>query len=429
MLAGFRDMELETLIEAARRGELAAYASLVERTQRMVFAVCYRVLRDHAESHDAVQETYLRAFRRLGDLREPAALPGWLRRIALTTARSIAGRKRIAFLHFPELPDVPVLDEAETQWSESQRQALARALLDLAADDRRICDRFYHGGWDIARLAADANTTEPAMRKRLQRIRDRLREDAEMNEKHQVGHASLATNMPAKVVELLARPKLTDLPENPIGAITELLNARYAEYRMVDVPEIIDVEDARAAIGSSPHHLEDEFIHRVDGGRFLRYDMTVPLLIAAKNIGSPVRIGAVGQVYRRQTPTPMRDESFHQFEVLAMDSLDTMNPWAFMGQTLQVAAELLPGRNTKIEPVNYPSCNRAWEISVEVDGRWIVVLSWGVYSEKVVCFLGGDPAICSAFGLGFGLERMAAIHFGYDDIRKLSAANVKRSCD
>jgi phenylalanyl-tRNA synthetase alpha subunit len=38
--------------------------------------------------------------------------------------------------------------------------------------------------------------------------------------------------------------------------------------------------------------------------------------------------------------------------------------------------------------------------------------------------LGADPATHSAFGLDFGLERLAALHFGLDDIRKLAAINV-----
>jgi phenylalanyl-tRNA synthetase alpha subunit len=61
---------------------------------------------------------------------------------------------------------------------------------------------------------------------------------------------------------------------------------------------------------------------------------------------------------------------------------------------------------------------------VQVDGKPLVVLSWGIYTDAIIRHLGGDPAVHTAFGLGFGLERMAALHFGYDDIRKLSAARV-----
>ncbi len=212
--------EIEQLLLHAQNGDLAAYGKVVKLTQHMVFAVCLRVLRNHAEALDATQETYLHAFQRLDDLREHAAFPGWLRRIAITTAQNIARKRRFTFLQSTDIPDIPIFDEMETTWSESQRHALAHALLKLSPEDRRICDRFYHGGWDIARLAADARITETAMRKRLQRMRDQLRKDAEMTEQQNTKGLSLPPNLPSQVIELLARPKLIDLPENPVGRIT-----------------------------------------------------------------------------------------------------------------------------------------------------------------------------------------------------------------
>jgi RNA polymerase sigma-70 factor (ECF subfamily) len=416
--------EIELLVERARGGDLAAYGKLVEVTQQMVFAVCYRVLRNRADALDATQETYLRAFDRLKDLRDSAAWPGWLRRIAVTVARSIAKKRRFAFIQTADVPDIPVFDEDEKTWSESQRQALAQALLQLAPEDRRICDRFYHGGWDIARLAAEARVSEPAMRKRLQRIRDRLRKDAEMSEQQNIGGVSLPANMPAQVVELLARPKLVDLPENPVGKIAEILKARYAGHQWIDVPETVEVEEARRVTGNDRFDLPRDMMHFVDPNQFLRYDITLPMLIAAKNCGVPARLIATGQVYRNQTPNPMREQSFHQLEILILDSRDALDPWAFMGETLHVIADLLPGRDTMIESVDFPDSSRAWEISARADGNWVSVLAWGIYTDAVVKHLGGDPARHRAFGLGYGLERMAALHFGYDDIRKLATARV-----
>jgi len=416
--------EIESLIDLARGGDLAAYGRLVGLTQEMVFAVCFRVLGDHAEALDAAQETYLRAFVRLTDLREAAALPGWLRRIAMTSARNIARKRRFAFIQTDEVPEIAVFDEIETTWSESQRQALANALLQLTPDDRRVCDRFYHGGWNLARLAADAQVTEAAMRKRLQRIRDQLRKDAEMSEQQNTGGASLPFNLPDRVVELLARPKLVDLPENPVGKMAEILKARYPGFQWLDVPEVVEVEKAREVLGAEAHPLPREHIHFVDEDRFLRYDTTLPLLIAAKNAGSPKRAAATGQVYRNQKPSPTHDQSFHQLELLIWDLSEKLDPWAFMGETLHVVADLLPGRNTMIEEVTFPGCKRAWKIAADVEGKWVTMLSWGIYSDAVVKHLGSDPRRHSAFGLGFGLERMAALHFGYDDIRKLASARV-----
>ena len=75
---------LPETVTRARDGDLDAYGRLVSSTQLMAYAVALRVLRDSAQAEDAIQEAYLRAFRRLRDLDEPAAFIPWLRRIVIT---------------------------------------------------------------------------------------------------------------------------------------------------------------------------------------------------------------------------------------------------------------------------------------------------------------------------------------------------------
>src|SRR5262245_11662283 len=77
---------LPELVTQARAGHRDAFGRLVSATQAMAYAVARGVVRDVALAQDAVQESYLAAFRRLGDLEEPAAFPGWLRRIVITVS-------------------------------------------------------------------------------------------------------------------------------------------------------------------------------------------------------------------------------------------------------------------------------------------------------------------------------------------------------
>jgi len=70
------------LIVRARRGETQAFGELVQRYQKSVFNVCYRVLAERREAEDLTQETFLRVHSRLGmfDLDRPFG--PWLRRVA-----------------------------------------------------------------------------------------------------------------------------------------------------------------------------------------------------------------------------------------------------------------------------------------------------------------------------------------------------------
>jgi RNA polymerase sigma-70 factor, ECF subfamily len=415
---------MQDLVTRARQGDLEAYASLVRSTQTMAYAAALGVLRDRGLAEDATQDAYLRAFRRLADLDEPAAFSGWLRRIVITVALNARRARRRTLLRLDDVPDVPVLDEAETQWSELQRQRLARALLTLTATERRLCDRRYHGGWSVARLARDAGLEEGAMRKRLQRVRDKLRREIEVSEQRSIQPADIRADLPAKVIELLARPRLSDLPENPVGKALELLRSVYADCTEVTLPEIVDFAEARKTIGDDALYIDGTELHRVDERRILRYDLTLPLLLTVRYEGRPLRLWAAGKTYRLGPIDATHLEAFHQAEVMYVDERERLDPWRVTGQILQSVHLLLPGRAVKLVPTEYPMCSDAWELAVEDEGGWFEVLAWGTFTDRIVRHLGGDPERHRAVGVGHGLERLAMLRYGIDDIRKVEAAHV-----
>ncbi|HET7695983.1 MAG TPA: sigma-70 family RNA polymerase sigma factor [Vicinamibacterales bacterium] len=87
------------LVRAARRGDASAFARLYDRYARIVHAALLaRVPRQDVE--DLVQDVFLAAWRRLDDLRDPAAFGGWIARIARN--RATDSRRRSA--DFVELP-------------------------------------------------------------------------------------------------------------------------------------------------------------------------------------------------------------------------------------------------------------------------------------------------------------------------------------
>jgi RNA polymerase sigma factor (sigma-70 family) len=417
---------LSELVTAARAGDVAAYGRLVQATQAMSLAVAVSVLRDPAGAEDAVQEAYLRAYRRLRDLEEPAAFPGWLRRIVITAALNLRRVRRVTLLNLDDVLNAPVLDETEKRWSDAQRHRLAAALLTLSAEERRICDRRYHGGWSLARLAEAAGMTETTMRKRLQRIRDRLRqyieaEEIEMVKERGVDPEAVAAHLPGKIVELLASPRLTDIPENPVGRMLRQLRDTYPEFIELSLPEIVDVA---AAIVKDAMYLKPSELHHVDANKILRYDLTLPLLLTVRYQGQPIRVWSSGKVYRACETGAKHLEAFHQLELLWLDERDKVDRRQLTGRVLESVDRALPGRSVKIVPVQYPMCERAWELEVDDNGEWLEVLAWGVFTDRIVAHLGADPARHVAMGVGYGLERLAMLRYGIDDIRKIDVARV-----
>jgi phenylalanyl-tRNA synthetase alpha subunit len=339
--------------------------------------------------------------------------------VALNVRRS----RRITFLRLDDVPEVPVLDESEGHWSERQRQRLAAAFLTLSTEERQVCDRRYHGGWTVGRLASAAGVEETTMRKRLQRIRDKLRKEIEMAEQRHVPAGELRGDLPEHLVELLARPRLTDLPENPVGKVLEQLRSTFPEFIERALPEVVDLLDAQA-IARDAMYIDPLELQKVDDRRILRYDLTLPLLLSTRYEGEPLRVWTTGKAYRACQVDSTHLEAFHQAEVFWLDDRARLDAWLMTGRVLRSTDAVLPGRPVKIVPTTYPMCVQAWDLEVEDDGHWFELMAFGVFTDAIVRHVGGDPERHIAVGVGYGLERLAMMRYGIDDIRRIEMASV-----
>jgi RNA polymerase sigma-70 factor (ECF subfamily) len=81
-----KDEDEAGLLARARAGDRVAFEGLVERHLSQVWGVVWRIVRHTQDAEDVVQDTFLTAWRSLGDFREEAALSTWLHRIAVTRA-------------------------------------------------------------------------------------------------------------------------------------------------------------------------------------------------------------------------------------------------------------------------------------------------------------------------------------------------------
>src|SRR3954451_6758060 len=86
-------VDVEALVRAAQRGDPAAMTALVRELSPYVGRICGAIALDDGD--DAMQETMISVLRNLRDLREPAAVRGWVRRIAVREAVRTA-RRRVA---------------------------------------------------------------------------------------------------------------------------------------------------------------------------------------------------------------------------------------------------------------------------------------------------------------------------------------------
>ena len=123
------DAKEADLIERAKTGDRAAFGLLIRQHQRRVYACAIHMLADRGEAEDAVQETFLRAFRAIDRFDGRAELSTWLYRICVNVSLNTLRRRRrvdAADIQDPRLPE-PAADPMQGQ-TDPRHVASAREL-------------------------------------------------------------------------------------------------------------------------------------------------------------------------------------------------------------------------------------------------------------------------------------------------------------
>ncbi len=142
----------------------------------------------------------------------------------------------------------------------------------------------------------------------------------------------------------------------------------------------------------------------------------------------PIKIIAPGRCFRCDTPDATHSPMFHQVEGLLVDKNVTM---ADLKGTLDTLAKKLFGEETKtnFRPHHFPFTEPSAEMDVSCfkckgegcrickGSGWIEILGCGMVHPNVLSVGGIDTEEYSGFAFGMGVERIAMLKFGVEDIR------------
>jgi RNA polymerase sigma-70 factor (ECF subfamily) len=167
-----------TLVARARDGDVRAFESLVRRYQRRIYQLALRMTASTADAEDITQEVFLTAWRRLPELREDAAVVGWLYRAATNRCLNLLrARRPTTEIDESTAPSTrPGDDPARGAQNAVQRAALAAALDELPAAQRAVWLLREVHGRSYDEIAQLVDTTPQAVRGRLARARVQLAE-------------------------------------------------------------------------------------------------------------------------------------------------------------------------------------------------------------------------------------------------------------
>ncbi len=200
-------------------------------------------------------------------------------------------------------------------------------------------------------------------------------------------------------------------------------------YEIAEGPEVETEYYNFEALNTPPDHparsLHDTFF--VSDGVLLRTHTSPMQVRVMEKQSPPVHIIVPGNAYRRDsdaTHTPM----FHQVEGLVVDEGITL---ADLKGTLETFVRAMFGADRKVRfrPHFFPFTEPSVEVDVSCimcDGAgcrlckrsgWLEILGSGMVDPNVFEFVGYDPEVFTGFAFGMGIERIAMLKHGVNDLR------------
>jgi phenylalanyl-tRNA synthetase alpha chain len=225
---------------------------------------------------------------------------------------------------------------------------------------------------------------------------------------------------------------------HPVSQVMDELAEIFADmgFAVAEGPEIEDDWTNFTALNIPETHparaMHDTFYFpdqmAVDGKKMLLRTHTSPVQIRTMmNQKPPIRIIAPGRVYRSDsdaTHTPM----FHQIEGLVIDKGIHLGHLKWTLETFLKAFFERDDVTIRMRPSYFPFTEPSAEIDIGytmVNGKrvvggsdhWMEVLGSGMVHPRVIANCGLDPDVYQGFAFGTGVDRLAMLKYGMDDLR------------
>ncbi len=223
---------------------------------------------------------------------------------------------------------------------------------------------------------------------------------------------------------------------HPVSQVMDELAEIFADmgFAVAEGPEIEDDWHNFTALNIPETHparaMHDTFYFPADSGGVAKLLRTHTSPVQIRTMTSqepPIRIIAPGRVYRSDsdaTHTPM----FHQVEGLVIDKGIHLGHLKWTLETFLKAFFERDDLTIRLRPSYFPFTEPSAEVDVSFSvengkrilggtGGWMELLGSGMVHPKVISACGLDPDVYQGFAFGVGVDRLAMLKYGMDDLR------------
>tara|TARA_B100001146_G_scaffold28419_1_gene21379 strand:- start:880 stop:1866 length:987 start_codon:yes stop_codon:yes gene_type:complete len=193
-------------------------------------------------------------------------------------------------------------------------------------------------------------------------------------------------------------------------------------------PEIEDDWYNFSALNFPKNHpareMQDTFFISKNPDKVLRTHTSNVQIRLMEKQKPPIRVVIPGRVYRNETVSAKSHCFFHQVEGLYVDKDVSFKN---LKETLYYFAKEMFGKETKVRfrPSYFPFTEPSAEMDISWKNGWLEILGAGLVDPNVLKNCNIDPEKYSGFAFGMGIERIAMIKYGINDLR-LFSENDKR---
>ena len=204
------------LIDKILAGDDEAFTALVRKHQKSVHALAWRKIGDFHSAEDITQDVFLRVYKHLPKLKDPRQFSGWLYVITDRLCNTWLRQNKSLM---ESLEDVPMAEIEKTfyehyvsteqeQDAQAHRSELVRKLLEkLPESERTVITLYYLGEMTAKEIGKFLGVSVNTVTSRLQRARERLKQDEELLVRELLGNVQLSESLTQNIVRKVADMK------------------------------------------------------------------------------------------------------------------------------------------------------------------------------------------------------------------------------
>ncbi len=159
-------------------------------------------------------------------------------------------------------------------------------------------------------------------------------------------------------------------------------------------------------------------------GNVLRTHTSPVQIRAMRRFGAPLRAIFPGRVFRNEAVDATHEAVFNQLEGLVIDKHIT--PGHLFHSINAILSEILnEDVTTRFRPGFFPFTEPSFECDILRDGSWMELCGMGMVHPHVLRAGGIDPEEYTGFAFGLGIDRLALMRWGIDDIRWMNSGDLR----